>query len=410
MIRKIWRWRLYVPFLWSAISSLSLASSPSGEMNLRPFLNWVYQRQPQVHATLWQCSDETLESYSERLAKHIIFSQSVESSSDIYSPIRQAEYQRTLLRLLKEDQRKQKQKKAEHTQSTTAQGARDIEDTTNVEQGPALRPTWNSPLKAFLLKAESEDRHITRKLREHQFLHADPHSPETLKALSDAVYDEILHRMYLFTQYAESLCLHDHCVQKIQTILSSDMENFMKVKQIFPLLKTLENSNIKYASYVYSDQSDEEQWVREHIKLPGANLEYTLAKPERTEVIRKVLGAYPDTPQAQQVYQKLCLAFLAQIMGELSLDAGRSNSLLVLMMDAAADLCQTWDLNQFKHLLMHWPNTAPNHEILQKHLEKLGRVLPIALRHTQEWPVIISSCDAEYKKIIQIVAKSVGKP
>lgn len=412
MISKTWRWIVYKPFLYVTLYATAFTALPSSEMNLRPFLNWVYDRQPSVYATLSECSDETLQAYSKKLAQHIICSQSIQASSDVHSTTRKAQYQRVLFHMLKEDQLKQQSKKIESAEPSKVQSELEKMDVPITETLPTLPSTSTSTyaLRAFLLQAESEDRKISRKLREHRLLHADPHSAETIKALTEAVYDEILHRIYLFTQYAESLCFHDNCVQKIQTILSSDMDNLIKVKQIFPLLQMLENSNIKYAAHVYANHGEEDQWIREHIKLPGAHLDYPFATPERAEIIHKILNVYPSSQEAQRVYQKLCVAFLAQIMGEISIDNQHSNSLLVLMMDAATDLYQTWDIEQFKHLLMHWPNTSPNHEILQKHLEKLGRILPVALRHTQEWPAITTSCDAEYKKIMQIVAGVISQP
>ena len=397
-------------FLYTSVYAAPLTPPPSTEMNLRPFLTWVYQRQAQVYAGLSECSDETLHAYSEKLAQHIICSQSIQDSSDVHSATRQLEYERALFRMLKADQQKQQSKQIKDVEPNTVSQEADIAEIVPVDTLSALPSAPTYALKAFLLKAESEDRKISRKLREHRLLHADPQSADTIKFLTEAVYDEMLHRIYLFTQYAESLCFHDGCVQKIHTILSSDLDNEMKVKQIFPLLQTLENSNIKYASHVYADHREEDEWIKEHIKLPGAQLDHSFATPERAKVIHKILDGYPASQDAQRVYQKLCIAFLAQIMGEISLNKEHFNSLLVLMMDAAADLHQTWDIDQFKHLLMSWPNTAPNHEILQKHLEKLGRILPVALTHTQEWPAIIASCDAEYIKIMQIVARIIGQP
>jgi hypothetical protein len=112
---------MWKPFLYIGAYAVPVTAPPYSEMNLRPFLNWVYQRQASVHATLSECSDDTLQVYSEKLAQHIICSQSIQDSSDVHSPTRQAQYQRALFHMLKKDQLKQKRKKLQNAESTKRQ-------------------------------------------------------------------------------------------------------------------------------------------------------------------------------------------------------------------------------------------------------------------------------------------------
>ena len=186
-------------------------------------------------------------------------------------------------------------------------------------------------------------------------------------------------------------------------------EHFLKVKQLLPLLQTLERTNMRYSEHVHATALNEDQWIVDQIKLPGMNFEKHQVDKKCTACVRKILSLYPHSPAAQILYKKLCLAFLAQIMGEIALSPENHTSILALMLDATAELHRDWDLEQFKQLLLYWPETTPSTHILQKHLEKLERIIPLALTETTEWDSINTSCDVEYKKITEMVYKIIQK-
>ncbi|PPE03185.1 hypothetical protein [Holospora curviuscula] len=369
---------------------------------LRKFLNWVYKKKPELYTSLPRHSDEILRMYSEQLAQHIIYVQSVKNSSDMYSTDRKTFYQRTLFELMKKDQKiyiraspnllnpPSKKEEAPPPEPVTAQNIPEI-------------------LGVFILKQELENRTKDRKLRTDNILQQNPHNKETVSLLVDGLYDEIFHRIYLWTRYAQSLCFQDPCVEKIQTILSASMDNFMKIKQLLPLLHTLEQENTRYAHTILASQEPKEPLEILDFKLPGVRITPSIQNFDHQKLLHNVLKLYPNSPSKQKLYHKLCITFLVHMMGEMALHPTPPSSILALILDATAELHRQWDMEKFKNLLLYWPDNNITSALLTKHLKKLSHIIPLAFAQQAEWKTIIDSCEAEYTKITDMIQKIIKR-
>ncbi|GAJ45980.1 hypothetical protein HE1_00299 [Holospora elegans E1] len=389
---------------------VSLAQSHLDPLSqkLRNFLSWVYKKQPELYASLQQQSDEALEICSAKLANHIIYVQSVKNSSDMYSANRKAVYQRILFQLMKNDQ--EEQKKISPPSVSSKNESKDQED---IQEAPELASSFDvseapQEIGSFVLRQELRDREIDRERRSERILQRpqeNSHNKKTLHLLIEAIYDEIFHRVYLFTRYAQALCFQDLCVEKIQTILSSSMEDFMKIKHLMPLLHTLEKENTSYAHKIISAQEPKESLEMLPFALPGVCASNWIKDSKHAALLENVLKLYPDSLEKKRIYHALCIAFLAHMMGEMAIRSDPPLSILALMLDASEELHHNWDTERFRNVLLNWPENDITSPILIKHLKKLAHIIPIALTEKKQWEIIAKSCEEEYKKITTIVQK-----
>ena len=399
--RNIVIWMGSIVCVFSQVPS---RSKPISE-TLRSFLNWVYTKQPELYASLPKNSDETLNMYSEKLAQHIIYVQSIQNSSDMYSTARKTTYQRILFELMKKDQKIQIKAAPTPVDPIKMNEKKDCQDL----EEHLIPQELSEPLGSFVLQYELESRQEHRKRRIEHILQENPNDKTTIRLLVNAVYDEIFHRIHLFKRYAQSLCFQDSCVEKIQTILWAPMDNFMKIKQLIPLLHTLEQENTRYAHQILEAGELEEDFQTIDFKLPGIRTCPLMTDGIQWSLLKTILKLYPLSTAARQLYHTLCISFLIQTMGEVALHPESPLSILALMLDATEELRNDWDTEKFKNLLSHWPKNTIISKVLTKNLKKLAHVLPLALTQKNEWNTITKSCEQEYEKITDIIQKIIKR-
>lgn len=357
------------------------------------FIQTLYATNPGFKKTLASLSVGDITRKAQQLADSIIFQQALKYSTDTQSVIRKEKYQNILKGILERDQKKLRPLVPVPQPAIALPAPPAIS---------ASKPMWDlekpDTPRWELLDLEAHKREEERRSRSLKWKEAGP----STKELTQALYDEVSHWVYVLGHYPQLLYLDDKELESIIEVINSDFTTEeMKIQKLWEHLQSMEDKNRALVSKVRKIHRNKNQWLNEDVPdtsfLPGTS---KTRRPNQAWefLVRRIARMQPLKAEELNVYVYLSLVTVTEIFLKL-IQAQTDSTVLSQALSDLDYLKETWHPEVFTNLSIFYSKVSPT---LSKEIElllsDLMKNLEVVLKNPDSWNKICQHCEKIYQK------------